>query len=522
MKKFFALILALVMIVAMAVPVMAADTHTITIEGPVSDTVHTYQAYQIFKGDLSEDKTILSNIEWGTGISDGTLLLAALKEETYFGEGAANEFSACTDAEGVAKVLAGHSPDSAKLDKFAEVVGKFLSTTCVESVKSTTDNTYTISGLTDGYYLIKDKDGTLEGAVSDSYTKFMIHVVRDQSVKHKGDVPTVSKEVSDEKTTGYAKYEDAGIGDTVYYKLTGTLPSNYKDYETYKYEFHDTLSAGLTFNKIEEVYIHHADTTTTTTTDAYTVSNVGQKVEVKFDDLKKVTALGSDQIVVIYSAIVNENAVIGSAGNENTVYLKFNNDPNGEGEGQTPEDETIVFAFELDVYKVDGADTTKMLPGAEFIMFVYGHDQEGKEVEVYAQVTDGKLSGWTTDVTQATTLVSDANGKIVIKGVDARTYQLRETKAPDGYNLLEDDIVVTIHATYKNDKLDSLSITVDGKVQQGNASTGIVQTGILNNKGNTLPSTGGMGTTMFYTVGGLMVAAALILLVTKKRMSAEV
>lgn len=533
MKKFFAMILALSMIMAMALPTLATSNnpddvasgtpvlHTLTISGPAGSTVvHTYQAYQIFAGDLSNEKTILSNIVWGDGVI-GDALLEALKKEAYFGEGAANEFSSCTTAQGVADVISKYSTGSAKLDKFAEIVGKNLTTACTESTAGT-GNTYVIADLKPGYYLVKDKDNTLNQSL-DSYTKFMLHITKDQSVLHKGDVPSVKKEVSDQPTTGYAKYEDAGIGDTVYYKLTGTLPTNYADYETYKYEFHDTLSIGLTYNEIESVSVLHSDkTTTAVAAESYTVENDGQNIAIKFADLKKLTKLASDQIIVVYSAVVNSNATIGAAGNENIVKLIFNNDPNGEGEGKTPDDKTIVFTFELDVYKVDGADTTKMLPGAEFVMFIHGHNDAGETVEKFAIMNDEhEVVGWTTEIDNATTLISDASGKFVVRGVDARTYHLRETKAPNGYNLLTDDVDVTINATYKENQLDTLSVTINGKTQQGNIQTGIVQTGVLNNQGETLPTTGGMGTTLFYTVGGILVAAALILLVTKKRMSAE-
>lgn len=234
---------------------------------------------------------------------------------------------------------------------------------------------------------------------------------------------------------------------------------------------------------------------------------------------------------------MNKDAEVGNPGNPNTMHLEFSNNPNDEGDGETgktPDKEVLVFTYELDTTKVDGQNPDTKLEGAEFRLFKGEAGQDGKVAEAnrqYVKITDGKVSGWTeAGVTEgAATLTSDKEGLFVISGLDAGTYYLEETKAPTGYNLLADPIKVVITATIKDDDgvlgvenaLEKLEITVGEKTEAGNASTGIVNTTVQNNKGATLPETGGIGTTIFYVVGGLLTVGAVVLLVTKKRMSAD-
>lgn len=535
MKKFFAMLLALIIIVAMAVPTMAAETHKITIEG--NNQNHTYQAYQIFSGDLSDDKATLSNVKWGTGIdqTEGKLaaMMNALKTDdilTTTKEGIKiPDFAGCTDANDVATVVATYTNDSVKLDRFAEIIGTNLSTTCVESTLISGTNNYEITGLGEGYYLIKDKDASLENQ-HDSYTKFMIHVARDQTVKHKGTVPVLTKTVTEDLTQAFGTNADAGIGETVYFELEGTLPDNYSEYETYFFQFVDTMSAGLKYVSTHSVVVHHQDNSETDISpEAFvikdTVNTDGTTtLTLTFDNLKNVTTSASDEIHWIFIAEVDSDAIIGGNGNPNEGKLIFSNSPSSDGRGETPPSKPVVYAFQLNVYKTDGVDTTKMLSGAKFVLFKHLRDTEG-EYESFAKVAaDGKITGWTTRAegqAAATVLTSDAYGLINFKGLDAGTYHLRETKAPDGYNLVDHDVTVVITPGYTGSQLTSISCTVDGKAGIGNVELGAANVGVTNNKGNTLPSTGGMGTTLFYTVGGILVSAALILLVTKKRMSAE-
>lgn len=542
MKKMARLILVLVMVLAMAVPAMADDvvqtsaTYTITIKHSASG--HTYQAYQIFSGRL--DDGTLSDIVWGSGVdtTKETELMAALKE--------INAFEDCKSASEIAEVLGKITEKDAELTKkFADVVSKYLSTVCVESDAGTKDEEknsykYEISGLEAGYYLVKDKDDSVTG--NDSYTRYILKVVDNKTVNHKGEVPQVEKNivVDDENK----KADDYNIGDTIHYEITGTLPTNYADYKSYKYEFVDTMSKGLTYNNDAKVFVVNNGKEDVEVNEFFTITPTQDtdsktKLTITCDDLKTINKEGltidaDSKIVVKYTATLNEHAVIGSAGNPNDVILIFSNNPNYDGigekpTGETPKDEVIVFTYELDVTKTDNKaenEATK-LQGAEFVLYrevenENSTDENDKTIKEYVKV-DGnrKVTGWTTERVKASTLTSDANGLFKIIGLDEGTYYLEETKAPAGYNLLTEPIKIVVTATIENKALTALKISVDDKNEtNGDVTTGVVSTTVVNVPGSKLPETGGMGTTLFYVVGGALVAGAVVVMLLKKRNAA--
>lgn len=237
MRKLLAVMLTLIMAMAMMVPAMAAgETYTITIEN--NKDGHTYQAYQVFAGDLSEG--VLSNIQWGTGVN-GEALLAALKADGTIG----SSFTDCTTAAQVAEVLASFESNSTELDAFAAVVGANLSDRATNSgTWNEESKNYTISGLAAGYYFVKDQDGSLTGGTADAYTKFILKLVKDTEVTPKSDVPSVEKKVQEDDKynqdggygQGYNDVADWNIGDAVPFKLIGTIPEM-DGYDTYKYIF---------------------------------------------------------------------------------------------------------------------------------------------------------------------------------------------------------------------------------------------------------------------------------------------
>lgn len=499
MRKLFAMVLAVIMVMSLATTAFAAEgdenetSYDITITHNNATQAHTYGAYQIFTGDLSGN--VLSNIVWGTGVTtDGQEAL-----QTKYG---------VTSAAALAEKLVTESDAKA----FAEAVEDYLTTPTATSTTGDNKN-YTITVDAAGYYLIKDTEAVTG---HDSYTRYMMKVTNDTTASHKGTVPTVDKEIVGGTTTETGDYS---IGDVIEYKLTGTLPSNYDEYEVYKYVFRDTLTAGLTYNNDAKVYVVNGESKTEVT-GSFTTTYADNELTVSCDDLTAINIVTIDansKIVVEYTCTLNSSAVVGGEGNPNTVVLDFSNDPNADGEGTTgttPEDTVVVFTFELDVTKVDGANNEVKLQGAEFKL----KNSDGKWVTVDA---NGKVTGWVAAEADGSVLTSDEKGFFKISGLEDGTYYLKETKAPDGYNLLANEITVVITSTYDEEGVKTLTIKVDNGVEEsGNTSTGIVDTIVENNAGATLPETGGVGTTMFYVIGGILMAAAVVLLVTKKRMAA--
>ena len=544
-KKLLGLLLAAVMVLAMGVPTFAASgEYTITINNALAG--HTYQAYQVFAGDLSENEETLSNVTWGDGV-DGTAILTALKgteEET-------TAYENCTTAADVAKVLETYGENSSEMKAFADIVGQHLTETTsgTLSAYNSENQSYTISGLAAGYYLVKDKDDTVSGA--DAYTDFILKVVKNTEATPKSDVPTVEKKVQEDDKynqdggygNGYNDVADWNIGDAVPFKLIGTLPENFADYDTYQYIFHDTLSAGLDLNE-ESIAVYYASDKagtdkTSISSDNYTIHVPGTEdadqcsFEVAFADLTSVEGVNAEKYIIVeYTATLKTSAEIGLPGNPNRAYLEFSNNPNSGGEGdtgETPEDKVIVFTYELDVTKVDGKDANTKLEDAEFKLY----DANGKYVIVD---DEGKVTGWADNEEGGSTLKSGEDGLFKVIGLDDGTYWLKETKSPDGYNLITDPIKIEIKATTVNDQewtamedpSDALTaleikVTVGSTTTSGNGDTesGIVATDIENNKGATLPETGGMGTTIFYVLGAILVLGAGVLLIARRRTDSE-
>lgn len=502
-KKLASLLLVLVMVFALATTAFAEETaYSITINNSAKD--HTYEAYQIFTGDLSG--TTLSNIVWGSGVSEAG--------QTALGDAAAKAETLKTEADAKA---------------FAKAVAPYL-TTAAGSANTVTDGKYVISGLAAGYYLVKDQDGSLTGD-ADAYTEYIIKVVSDTTATPKSSVPTVEKKVKDTNdstgvTSDWQDSADYDIGDSIPFQLKATLANNVSSYTTYKVVFHDTLSNGLTYNNDAKVYIGGTETNGFTVT--ATVNADGTTtLTVSCDDVKALGAGNSSVITVEYTVKLNENAVLGSAGNPNEVYLEYSNNPNksenGNNEtGETPKDVVIVFTYKTIINKVDSEN--KPLTGAAF------------KLEKLIKGKDGAAGTWTT-VKEFT--VDETTTSFTFSGLDDGQYKLTETKTPAGYNTI-DPIYFVIEATHdvtadaptlktlnayltdangnkQTEMKDGESVNIDlGTVD---LTAGSITTTVVNKSGSELPSTGGIGTTIFYVLGGVLVLAAVVLLVTKKRMS---
>ena len=490
-KKLASFILAFAMVMAIAMPsvVMADDNYTITITPTTSD--HTYEAYQIFEGKLSNDK--LSDIKWGNAITE--------KGKTEL----LNEYKA-KDAADLAEKLSEFASKSEQIKAFAKKASKYLQNPTTAKAEG---DTATITVNKAGYYLIKDKDDSLDKK-DETYTEFILKVVNNQTVAPKSSKPTSEKKVkdindsTDTETTEWQDAADWDIGDEVPFKIEGTLPSNYDKYTKYTLKFHDKQEEGLTFI-LGSVHVYIDDDEINE--GFRVVKNPEDKdtFDVVFDDLKNTSAKNNSVIRVEYKSVLNGNANLGKPGNKNTMYMEFSNNPNNEqgGEtGKTPKDEVIVFTYKTVINKVD--PDRNALEGAEFTL--------------EKKVGDG--DNWV----EKDVVKSNANTTFTFTGLDDGVYRLTETKTPEGYNTMNPNpLEFTISATHDVTGDNPQLLTLSGIAETGdvtfvhNLVDGSLTTDIVNKSGSELPETGGMGTTVLYAAGTLMILAAAAFLVMKKK-----
>lgn len=515
MKKLVGILLTLAMIVAMSVTAFAEEGSagsTCTITAP--NNGHTYEIYQIFTGDYADG--VLSNVKWG---KNGTVTETNDVDESILTELKNINQDGTSDTEKLAVI-----EKYAKLDS-----GAFSVVTGGNS-----------ASVPAGYYLIKDKKDSVSG--NDVYTLYNVLVAGNVTIIPKGDKPIVVKKLKEKndttgKETGWQDGADYDIGDDVPFELTGTLPSNYADYKTYKYVFRDTLSEGLTYKNDAKVYVKNGESETDVT-NSFTV-NFGTITCNNLKDIENVTITKDSKIVVRYSATLNEYAKYGKQGNPNEVYLEYSNNPNytGAGEnsstGQTPLDAVIVFTYKLDANKVepDGENGTKPLKGAGFTLF---------------KIVPGTETGTTLENQIGAEVKGTDMTEFSWPGLDAGKYVLRETTTPAGYNTAADiefEIVGVYAATTDTPDgvasgtmpeltglvvKDSSGHEISGDAETGaafkavlNETESYISTNVVNKKGTNLPETGGMGTTILYVIGAILVIGAGILLITKKRMNAN-
>lgn len=520
-RRLLTLACALVAALAIAVPAYAADKHTITINSETSG--HTFTAYQIFSGEY--DNTVggsstLSNIRWGSDV-DGTSALIALKSDTTIDV----YFTSCVSAADVAAVLqnadAGDgtkvfADDSDAIDAFAAVISKNLDgagKTSTLTPGSTYE--YTISGLYDGYYLVTDAIGS-DSTTGNAYSKFMIQLVGDVEVDAKADVPTITKKVADiNDTTGTTAKGDSAdydFGDNVPFTITATIADNFAYYDTYKFVIHDKLAGGLTLDKDSVKVMIGQDEIDDT---AYTLKTDGLdddcSFEVQFSNLKTVSGdSAGTTITVTYTAkLGNADAVvIGGDGNDNTATLEYSsnpNDPTGDTTAKTVSDTVTVFTYQVIINKVDDATPGNKLPGAQFSLQKKGSDGSwGTAMPLTVDASDGS--------------------KFTIKGLDDGTYKLTETSTPTGYNTME-PVEFKIEATHDSESADPELTDLTGTATGGSLSfdsdvdDGSLTATVVNERGATLPSTGGIGKTVLIGTGAVIAVVAVVGLVTKYRAS---
>ena len=499
MKRIFTFLLALMMALVLAVPAFAADeTYTITITNTAAG--HTYEAYQIFAGDLHGK--VLSNIVWGSGVSAAGQ--AALGD-------AADKAASLTSSD------AAHA--------FAKEVADYLTSPAVSAAGN---GGYTISGLKAGYYLVKDKDNTLTDA-DDFYTAYIMEVVGDVTALPKGDKPTLDKQIKHNENGEWGVVGDNQIGDTVAFRIITKVPHT-TGYTNYDYIIHDTMSAGLTSNVKGAADITiKVDDENVLPGEYYSVTANGNTFSVTVDILQAIAdkkMAPDNKLFTYYTGVLNADALIYDEGKQdNVAYLEYSNNPNdNDGKGETPKKTVYDWTFKMVVNKLDGND--KPLTGAKFVL--------SKESTLQVTCNDQGIPTVTTDLigmvkvsdgVYRIAVTGDANvvhvidaGSAVIKGLDDATdYYLYETKAPAGYNLLKEPVKFRISAKYSEDGSALAANYPTVTVNNGDPST-TLSADIVNNSGSTLPSTGGIGTTIFYVVGSVLVIGAAVVLITRKRM----
>ena len=469
----------------------AGTNYDITV--PSTDT-HTYSVYQVFTGDLSNGT--LSNIKAGQNFN---------KNNT------ASKSAADAAAEIAQGTYANNTEKLAAITPYVDLTGTAFGEVSANTALSAPA----------GYYLLKDKDAVTG---NDAATLFIVQVNGPVTVSRKADKPTFEKKVKDvnDSTGDKSDWQDSAdydVNDEVPFQLTATLPTNEADfaaYKTYKLVFHDQQSAGLTFNK-DSVVVKYGDQTLGT--DSYTLETpatdndtfditINDAKTVKDADGSVITVAAGGKFTVEYTSKLNENAVIGAAGNPNEASLEFSNNPNVGGEGntgKTPTDKVIVFTYQLDINKTFNGGTPDDNDLPEFTLYKF----------------DSTTNDYTTNVSKVD-ITKTADGKYTasFKRVDDGKYKLVETKTPAGFNTAAD---TTFEITAEHDvESDNPQLTVlKINTTTGNTTTGTVTANVVNQKGSNLPSTGGMGTVLLYVAGiAVFVLAGATLVMALRRRNA--
>ena len=513
MKKLFAVLLALTLVLSMGTIALAADTGKITIDNALEGaTYHIYKMLSFEPSNTAGDKGVYTIVAgW----------------EDFFAAAPATDYFTVTDNNGKTTVAL-KTEDTVVDQTLAKAAIAYAEAKNIAATETETaaGETVKFTGLALGYYAIDTSLGTL-CALTNTNSTF--------TATEKNEKPDIDKEVQEDRDDSWGKVNDADINQVVNYKSTITVGLGATNYV-----MHDTMEAGLTFNNDVKAYILNEENNTTTPIDAskYTVTvndatnptkctrvaedgttkEEAHTFHVTFDNDYILSLDKGTKILVTYSATLNENAEIYGESNDNTVYLSYGEDSTWE----TAEHKTSTYTFKMDVekYAMDGENKIN-LAGAKFMIlktkdvedsaigFVQVTSVNGKAVTIptYRVAVDGDAS--VIKVIETST-EDGANGKFEIIGLDEGTYYLHETEAPEGYNKLAADREVVIASTH-NDADRTASYTIDGKDP--------ATIGVENNSGTLLPETGGIGTTIFYVVGGLLMAAAFILLVSKKRMA---
>lgn len=534
-KKLLAALLAVAMVCAMAIPAFAYDTKEDL------NTKHEYDAFQIFNGDVTGNDTDgfkISNVTWGKNIPHPEDFLEKLTEDSTIGGEFKTDF---TPQEAVAVISKWHDSDNNSI-AFARFVCNYIYTDSNANREPVIQGGHT-GGFElpmAGYYLIVDTSPFSDGDSYHAYNSFLLKVNKDHyyvQITPKVVKPTVKKEVYDNDdgsssgdNNGWGSSADHAINEEFKFRLIATLPASenngraYDYYNKYAVLFNDTLSNGITYDRLDSVVIESKGI-------FYDIPKDSSKYDVDVSHLKNDNSFvvripdvktcvedprfnlnDGATITVTYTAHLNENAAVnGTAENKNSVRLQYSNNPRPDGEywgytpNYTPESEVYVYTYQLNNTKYhDKAENGNELAGAGFRL--YSNEVCNAEDEIKLKMNDdGTYSRDFSTGASGVEMISNNKGQFNVKGLDAGTYYLKETKTPADYNPCGvTKVTITANHNGNHVEFDSSKLS----------------TTIINKKagGITLPSTGGIGTTIFYVVGGGLMVAAIVLLVTKKRM----
>lgn len=507
LRKFTGILLILVMIftmtgITLAESVTSPDGALYRITAP--DNQHTYDVYQIFTGTLSTGN-VLTDMKWG---KNGKMSGAAVTQGEAVPEEVLTRLT--------------NIPAGSLENEILDVVKDYVNLEGERFGEVTYE--VPLENVPAGYYLIKDREN--EVPENDAYTRYIVKIVNNIDITPKADVPSVEKKILDtndslnlSEDTEWKDSADYDIGDNVPFQFTTEIVSTYDDYESYSLIFHDKQSAGLTFN-MDSVAVYIDDQLLE---NGYRIAeNVDHSGEyhtfdIIFEDLKTIGNVKAKSVIrVEYTSLLNENANIGSMGNPNEVCLEYSNNPYGDGTGKTPYDKVIAFTYEVVINKYD--ENEQDLDGAIFTLEKYIKQEENQEA--YWKEVD------TIGMTPNTTHIFE------FKGLDDGWYRLKEIP-PQGYNSIDpiyfkitaehdqtsnDPHLISLNALHTK-KEDVNTAMETGKIDfTANKDAGSISAGVINKAGIILPETGGMGTGLFYLLGGILMTGTGFIIVSRKRL----
>ena len=509
----------------------AEGDNTITITQNANNGATKFKAYQIFKADVldKDGKKVVSNVSWASDEAEDAVL-GVLKGESV--PGISDASTAQEVADYLSKTIADTTATTVVekdnlLNKIALAVEK-----AVPPTGEAFDAGAAFTATNKGYYLfmtdaasIGAKDNYADKKQTGTSPIFVVVGGSAVEVAEKTDIPTVEKKVMDDKSnSNWADKADSQMGQNVEYQLTGTVAKNVDTFDTYYYQFHDELSAGLTANQASvEVKVDGAKIDPDKYAVSYDQENGNNLLTVTFDDLKSsgATVTPNSKIVVTYTAKLDpakaKKVVVGGEGNENTVKLIYSNNPGHDGKGESVPDTVRDYTYALKLVKEDSADSDVKLSGVKFTIQATGAD-EGTGIQ-YVQ-EDGSFGDTAYEFT------TDDKGEISVKGLDAGTYTVKETHTLDGYNTLS-DFTFTITATGldQNEGANALQVTTSKNgsdlVATPSFDSGTVTLTVQNKKGSGLPLTGLNGVTFTWIAGGAVLCIGVAHLIRSRKQAEE-